>query len=152
MSTLPSYNKENTFILEGISKTDSNADKTSFLEWLNNQEDLKLEDPSAVTDSHSSRRRFDFRLTGSLAHYYPLLRSLSLSGITETLRLKADHSSRKFSIEFEESAERKATSYLARLLGIIQEERRFKQVLGKVLKNQAKSRQEEALLMAGLLS
>lgn len=150
---LASYNKkENTFILEGISKTDSNADKSSLVEWLNSQEDLKLEDQSTVAEPNRSRRGFDFRLIGSLAIYYPLLRSLSLSGITGAISLKADHSKRKFSIEYEASAERKAKNYLARLLGIVQEERRFKQVLGKLLKNQAKSRQEEALLMAGLRS
>lgn len=152
MSTSASYNKENNFILESISKTDNNADKASLVEWLSSQEDLKLEDPSTFANPNKSRRGFDFRLIGSLAIYYPLLRSLSLSGVTGTISLKADHSRRKFSIEYEAHAERKAKSYLARLLGIVQEERRFKQVLGKLLKNQEKSRQEEALLMAGLRS
>ena len=152
MSTIASYNKENTFTFKTISKTGDNKKTASLLEWLNSQGDLKLEDQSAFNDHGGSFRGINFRLTGSWAVYYPLLRSLSLFGSSENSSLKADHSQRSFAFKYKASAEGEAKSYLVRLLGIIQKEVRFKQVLGKLMENQVKFQQEETLLIAGLRS
>ena len=150
MSTIVSYNKENTFIFKAISKAGDNVKTASLLEWLNRQHDLKLEDRSVFNDQEESFSEIKFRLIGQLTSYYPLLRSLSLFGINETIKLKADHSQRSFAFRYEESAAGEAKSYLVRLLGIIQKEARFKQVLGKLMENQLKFQQEEALLVTGL--
>src|SRR5690554_6764689 len=132
MSTIASYNKENTFIFKTISKTGDNTKATSLLEWLGSQQDVKLEDQSAFNDHNGSFRGINFQLTGPLAAYYPLLRGLSLSGISKTASLKADHSKRSFTFEYEVNAEPKAKIYLTRLLEVIRKEVRFKQVLGQL--------------------
>src|SRR5690606_4183378 len=101
----------------------------ALLEWMAENPILDLGPQSTHSESGKIFQELRFSLKGQASCRYPLLKGIVLSGRPDNLTLQADDSSRSFLLKFDRAHEIAAYQYVSRVLRMIQEEIRFKQVL-----------------------
>lgn len=138
-----SSSSEENFTFHSISiNTKSDSISTGFMDWFIENDFVQLE--GHLAQAKEGIHEVYFSLSGNAAAFYPLMRGIIFSGQPSSLVLQANHSSRNFTLRFQQDGE--AREYLSKVFGILYREIRFKQVLRKVIANEEKFKLEERLL------
>lgn len=144
----PNRLKEEHFNFTQVSRNEKAEIKpVSLLEWLHDNPMLDLLTVTEDSDSGRIFQELSFRLAGKASAQYPLLKGMFSSGRPKQLALQADDASKIIFLRFDKAEERGAYQYISRVLSIIDEEVRFRQVLRKVIENQQRFVLEEKLLL-----
>lgn len=140
--------KEEHFNFTQVSRNEKPEIKpVSLLEWLHDNPVLDLLTVTEGSDSGRDFQELSFRLAGKASAQYPLLKSMFSSGRPKQLALQADDASKIIFLRFDKAEETPAYQYISRVLSIIDEEVRFRQVLRKVIENRQRFVLEEKLLL-----
>ncbi|HLU89406.1 MAG TPA: hypothetical protein VKZ51_06190 [Cyclobacteriaceae bacterium] len=144
----PDRLKEEHFNFTQVSRNEKAEIKpVSLLEWLQDNPMLDLLTVTEDSDSGGIFQELSFRLAGKASAQYPLLKGMFSSGRPKQLALQADDASKIIFLRFDKADETGAYQYISRVLSIIDEEVRFRQVLRKVIENQQRFVLEEKLLL-----
>ncbi|MEX2594544.1 MAG: hypothetical protein WD426_17370 [Anditalea sp.] len=142
---------EENFTFRSVSRNERiDTNSISLLDWISQNENIYVKDHAVSSLDSKGLKEIHFSLSGKLAGFYPLLRGIAGSGQPQSLLLNANHEERNFTLQFDASSEGEAKKYLSKVLNIIEDEARFKQVLRKVIANQEKFKLEEKLLFKEL--
>lgn len=141
---------ERTFSFQAIVRNENtDSGSPSLLEWIGSNELVSLKKSNTDTSNQTSREII-FSLSETVAVYFPLLKGILASAKSQWFVLRTDDGSKSFALRYDKEREIEVRDLLFKVLGIVDAEARFKQVLRKVIVNQEKFNREEKLLFKEL--
>lgn len=140
---------EGNFSFQSVSRNEKiDSHSMSLLDWIHQNGNITIEGlVENSIDQKTGLKEIQFSLSGKLVAFYSLLRGIAASGQPQSLWLQTNHKEKTFTFKFDASAEEGAKEFLTKVLKILEDEARFKQVLRKIIKNQEKFKLEEKLLL-----